>query len=157
MNRTDGLRRLAATSLALAWGALATGCGNTLDCALKGDNIRGRITFAPAIAIRPESRIVVEWSTDSFSGATRAGFTTLNNLHGLPSVAYSLCATDGATYQFRVFQDLDGDSTLDAGESSGRDDGTADGNAAYVSRLLRKSTENTWETIDDVNITVDTP
>ncbi len=134
---------------------LATGCENALNCQIFGDNVRGRITFAPGIAVRSGVPLRVEWSKDSFATPQR-GSGDVND-QGLLWVPYSLCADDGADLQFRAYQDFDGDGQLDAGEPSGRYDLTADGNAVYITKTLPNSTDSKWETLNGIDIAVDTP
>lgn len=133
---------------------LLSGCGNEVDCLIRGDNVRGRVSFASGIEIVSSADIVVEWSQDGFSSV--GGRSRQRNNNGLVNVPYSMCANDGVALSFRAYQDLDNDATLDAGENSGRFDGTGDGDAAFQSRTIPESTEQNWETIEAIDIAVDT-
>ncbi len=135
------------------------GCGNSLSCALLGDNVRGRINFAPSVPIESRAPLVVEWSTDSF--ATAGISSSKNNEHDLLTVPYTLCVDNNKNIQFRAYQDRNGNRQPDAGETAGRYDGTPDGNAGFITKNVpsvgsaSSSTASTWEKISSIDITLD--
>src|SRR4051794_7418589 len=87
---------------ALAVSLLLVGC-NDLECAVMGDNLQGRITFAEEVPIVPGARITYQWSKDSFTSV--AGRSSVNNYDGLVTFSYSLCVENDVDFQVRAFQD----------------------------------------------------
>lgn len=135
-------------------GLALTGCGNAIDCAVNGDNLRGRVTYGQNVAIHGEANVVVQYSTSSF--ATDTVSDPQSNLQGLLTVPYGFCVPSG-TYQLRAFQDLNKNGELDVGEPWGRLDGTDSGDAAYLGRTVTASTDETAGRVTDANITIDNP
>lgn len=135
----------------------STGCGNLINCLTLGDNARGRVTFAANVEVRQDVDIVVEWSTNSFTSV--GGRIKERNLQGLLSIPYSMCVDSGVTYQVRAYQDYNQNSGLDAGEPSGRMDGTSDGNAAFIGKTMPAYAAKTadWTIQEGIDVIVDTP
>ncbi len=152
-------RKLVRAGMALAWGVglglVSTGCGNSITCALQGDNLRGHVLFAEGVTIEPTAAIVVQVSTDSFATAGTTKFSVVNT-NALVSVPYEACVDNDTTYQLRAFQDLDQDGVLEAGEAIGLYDDTDTGNAAYQSVTIPSSVDqSTWTIEKDINLTLD--
>lgn len=152
-----GKSRSALLGLTLVSVGLLTGCESELNCLVAGDNVRGRVGYGQGITINPDTNLVIQFSTSStFASAVSTG-KTQKNPHGLVTVPYSLCATEGATVYFRAFQDTDGDGTLDSGEASGLFDGTSNGNAAATSKLIPTRAQTESSRVEGIDITLDTP
>jgi hypothetical protein len=131
-------------------------CGNAVECAIGGDNFQGRVTFASGVTIRSDAKVIVQASTDSFS-TNVLGSASEDNIQGLVTISFGLCLETNRDFQFRAFQDLNGNGSPDAGESSGRDDGTDTGDAAFVSRNSPRDAQGKVTRIEDMSITIDNP
>lgn len=145
--------------LIMATGLATAGCGNTLDCIIRGDNVKGRIVFGPGAPARARANTIVETSTDGFATSGDSG-TSEHNLHGFISFDYSLCAPNDADFSVRAYQDENGNGTWDPGEANGRDDGTSDGHGAYRTYRLAAPIETeddagVWNVQRGVDITMD--
>ena len=147
------MARIIASLLALA---AFPGCGNAINCALHGDNLKGRVGFAQSVAIRLDAAVVIQYSTDSFATVV-LGSTSQANPQGLVTIPFGICAPSDLDYQLRAFQDLNGHGTPDAGEAIGRDDGTSDGDQAYVVRRVTTNAQGDYNKITDIDITIDVP
>lgn len=135
---------------------LVSSCGNSLNCAVLGDNAKGRVTFGSAVSVAPGAAVVVEWSTNSFSSVS--GRTSRSNVHGLLSIPYSTCIDSAVDVQFRAYQDMNDNTQIDAGEASGRFDLDGGGNATYVSKQVPVSSASSdWKILEGVDIAIDTP
>jgi hypothetical protein len=138
----------------------AVGCGNALDCALNGDNLKGRLTFGSGVAVRTDANLVIQYSTDSFGSNKISG--TKTNPQGLLTVPYTFCVASG-TYQLRAFEDLNKNGELDSGEPSGRLDGTDTGDASFVSKTITTTSSDansgstTTDRVTDADIVIDNP
>ncbi len=131
------------------------GCGNSLKCALQGDNLKGHVTLAEGVPLASGADVVIEVSSDSF--VTAAETVTRENLHALVAVPYSACISNDVDFNVRAFQDINGNGALDAGEFLGLYDGTSDGSGtARTVNLPADETNETWEVEDGVDITLDT-
>jgi len=134
---------------------LSTACGNSITCAIQGDNLRGHVLFAEGVEIDSNADIVVQVSTDSFVSApmTKSQF---HNVNGLVSVPFEACIDNDTAYQVRAFQDSNRDGVLDSGEIVGLYDDTEDGNSTLKSINIPGSADNsTWEVKKDINLTLD--
>lgn len=149
---------------AWVWGVFAVqllaGCGNELDCALNGNNLKGRVTFAGNVPVQTGTTVVVQWSRDSF--ATVSGHTTsAANVQGLLSIPYGLCVDTDVNIQVRAFEDTNGNSSPDTGEPSGRYDQTSNGNGNFVDVLVHSTSSGNSSSSRDVkegvDIALDTP
>ena len=130
------------------------GCGNSLNCALLGDNLRGRISLASEVPLDEGADIVVEWSDDAF--ATVSDSSSSTNVHGLVSIPYTACVSNDIAYSVRAYQDANGNGTGDTGEYLGQYDDTADGNGTLKTVTVPGSTDNTeWQVEDGIDITLD--
>lgn len=135
---------------------LSGGCGNALNCAILGDNVKGRVTFGSSVNVVAGSAVIVEWSMDSFSSVS--GRSTQRNIHGLLSVPYSTCIDSGVDVQFRAYQDLNENTLLDGGEAYGRYDQTGSGDASYLSKQVPASSASSdWRVLEGIDIAIDTP
>lgn len=134
--------------------ALFQGCGPGIDCVVNGDNVKGHVGFGTAVSINESAPLVVQWSNDSFAASNNS--STIDNRHGLVSVPYSFCLDQGS-YQFRAFQDLNSNGTLDAGEPSGRYDGTNDGSSGFVTKTITKYSSGDYTEFDGIDYLIDTP
>jgi hypothetical protein len=145
----------------LGWVGLAmgaSGCGNALNCAINGDNVRGHVLFGQAAQVDAGARVVVEWSKDGFGAVD--GLDTIDNAQGLVSVPYSLCVDNNIEVSIRAYQDENGNGAWESGEAAGRDDGTSDGNATYTTHNLAGAepsgdASGNWEVEKDVNVWLD--
>lgn len=145
--------RLRAACIALA-GTLA-GCGNAVDCAINGDNLKGRVTYGAGVTVHQDANLVIQYSVSSFATDFSNGIKT--NPQGLLTVPYGFCAPNG-TFQLRAFQDLNGNGSLDSGEPSGRLDGTSTGDATYLDKVVVNATSTTEATrVSDADIVIDNP
>lgn len=156
---SDGYRNkfFALVGLALVLGA--SGCGNTLNCAVLGDNLSGRITFANGTRAELNGSIVIEWSKDSF--ATVGGRGYISNNHGLLTFRYSVCVDNDVPVAVRAYQDENEDRVQSTGEASGRYDGTDTGDAAYLTKTVpggvTAGQTSRWEKVDGADINLDVP
>jgi uncharacterized protein (DUF2141 family) len=142
--------------LSLIPALLLAGCGNAVNCVVDGDNLRGRITIGDSVKINSGAQLIVEWSTNSFATVpTLSDTVAVKNVHGMPSVSYSACIYNDGTYQLRAFQDVNGNGVLDAGEGSGRYDGTAEGNGSFIPAVLTPKRQGERPTLDHVDIGLD--
>lgn len=144
---------------ALVMGIGLSGCGNSLNCMIAGDNIEGHIIYTSAVAARAGKNVVVQYSTNSFTGV--AGSKTINNAQGFVQFPYSYCAPSGTNVQFRAFQDDNGDGAYQSGEGNGRHDG--DSSSTHQSYITKNQpTPNAsavppveWTVINGVDIHLD--
>jgi len=161
MSSSCAWRRRVALFLGFLMIMLFAGCGNSANCALKGDNLKGRVTFAGNVLVQPEASVVVEWSKDSF--ATVSGRSISKpNVQGLLSVPYSLCVDNDINVQVRGYEDINDNITPDGSEYAGRYDQTSNGDAPFVNVQVHASTasgstQSTWEIKEGVDLVIDTP
>jgi len=142
----------AGLSIVLVLGS--AGCGNSLNCSILGENLKGRIDYSSEVDLEKDSTLVIEWSSESF--ATIDDSKTLQNIHGLVTVPYSACLELDSDYQVRVFQDTNGNGTLDTGETYGLYDGTSNGTGtATVVNLPSSENNENWQMEDEADITID--
>lgn len=139
---------------------LLTGCGNSMNCAILGNNVNGRINFGDRAPFGSQrTQLKVELSKDIFATVWQS--QVVDNSQNLISVPYSLCADNNVNFTIRAFSDQNANGKWDAGEGTGRDDGTSDGNAAYVTRNIPytapadKNTSGDWKKINGVDIWID--
>jgi hypothetical protein len=141
----------------LPWFFMLTGCGNSLNCAINGDNLKGRILYSSNVPIQTDSPVVVEWSKDSFSTVS-GRFISDKNVQGLVTVPYSLCVDNDVDVQLRSYEDVNGDNQLTTGEYAGRYDKTDNGDGTYTNVNIPSSVSNSnWKVSDGIDITLDTP
>ena len=131
---------------------LCIGCGKTVECILSGDNTSGHVNFGDYHPIEKGAAIRVEYSTDNF--ATVGGGKSVQNIQGLITVPYSICAPKDQGFVLRAYQDSNKNDALDSGEASGRHDGTTNGDASFISETVTSSKNPKLEEID---ITIDKP
>ena len=144
------------TALFVSLLPLLIGCGNELECALKGDNGIGRLTFSPFVAVSSVGAVRIEWSTDSFT--TVAGGRSFENIHGLPTFVHTLCLDNNKDFSFRAYQDLNLNGLLDSGEVYGRFDGTVNGDGSYLTKNIPSETASSkWPIVSGIDIVVDSP
>jgi len=151
----QGWGRVLQTGGILFLTGLSAACGNTITCAIQGDNLRGHVLFAEGVEIDSDADIVVQISTDSFASApmTKSQF---HNVNGLVSVPFEACIDNDTSYEVRAFQDTNRDGVLDAGEQVGLYDDTENGNGTPKPISIPGSADNTtWEVKKDINITLD--
>jgi hypothetical protein len=141
--------------LCLAVALSATGCGNSLNCALLGDNLRGRVSLAADIPLEEGADIIVEWSDDSFATVSNSNSST--NVHGLVAIPYTACISNDIAYAVRAYQDTNQNGKGDAGEYLGQYDDTSDGNGTLKTITVPGSADNNeWQVEDGIDITLDT-
>jgi hypothetical protein len=137
---------------------VTTGCGNQLNCAINGDNVKGHIGFTSTITPKTTSQIVVQYSTNSFTSVSDS--KNLSNEQGLVVLPYTFCAANDADIAIRAFQDDNGNGNWDSGEGAGRNDGTTDGNANYLTHNFPHPQPSAtppveWKVDENVDITLD--
>lgn len=133
------------------------GCGNSLNCALLGDNLRGHVTFTNAYPPFVNDRITVQASTDSFTSVTETA--VIDNMQNLPTVPYKLCVPNNVNVQVRAFADRNKSGTWESGEGAGRADDDNGNNATFknfnIPSSSSSSSDNEWEIVDSVNFHLD--
>ena len=107
-----------------------SGCGK-LQCAISGDNVKGRVNFSPVVAPKTEGKVIIQYAADS-NFTVVVGSTSKSNPHGIVTMPYSLCVTEGTDYFIRAFQDVDGNENYTSGEGSGRYDQNDTGNGSIT-------------------------
>jgi hypothetical protein len=130
-------------------------CGNALNCAISGDNLKGHVTFASGVSVQAGANLVVQYSTDSFVSVAKSTIKT--NEQGLVAFPYGMCVPENTDVQVRAFQDLNLNGTIDSGDAQGRHDGTDTGNAAFVSKKVTDDASGNAVELTGVDIVVDTP
>jgi hypothetical protein len=137
----------------IALGLVITSCGSDLDCAIRGNNVEGYVTFTQAYPASTTQSVTIQLSEDDFTTVTRE--VRVANTQKFLTVGYSICANAGTAFKVRAFQDLDTDGTWESGEGAGRNDGTSTGHGTYTSHLITNSTSKDWNVESDVNIYLD--
>lgn len=118
-------------------------CGETAS-------IKGRVVFGDRVSLTPNTPIVVQCSSDSFSTITAR--TTFRDPYGLITNQYEIPNVPKNTdVTVRAFQDLNGNGTWDSGEPSGRYDGTTNGNATHTTVRINGCASCTIDNPDDVS------
>ncbi len=140
---------------------LILGCGNSFNCAIFGDNIRGHVMLGPLAPVSSSRKMVVEVSSDGFS--TVSNIATVDNFQSMVVVPYTVCGDTGKTLSVRAFVDQGSSGTYVTGAPSGRYDGTSDGNAAYktinfptASSSSKDSSSSDWKKDYNIDIAIDT-
>lgn len=138
---------------------LLSGCGNSLNCFINGDNLRGHIQLGPVSPVASSGKIQVEVSTDAFTSVDDTNY--IDNLQKLPVVPYTVCSSTGKSLSVRAFVPRAGNSSYASGDPSGRYDGTSDGNAAYKTFTIPEPQPSATPAVDwqqkyNIDFVVDT-
>ncbi len=147
-----------------------SGCANQIECAVRGDNASGRITFSPSVEVSSQAQYIVSAKAVN-PPSSSAPFTvsddvkrTITNRHGLLSMPYTICLKNGIDYQVKVHQDINQNGVEDSGDYAGRHDLQPDGDSAYLEVKVNQITEKIvdgkttkdWPKVDGVDVIIDT-